>query len=61
MMAVISNQDQDVVDLQECLARYSRVLVQILYDRANHFVSLVMLEDGIASVYDSTGTKVSIS
>ena len=36
-----------------------RLLVQILHDGANHFVSLVMLEDGIASVYDSAGKKVS--
>ena len=33
--------------------------IQLQTRRANHFVLLVMLEDGIASVYDSAGKKVS--
>ena len=36
-------------------------MIQILFDGVNHFVTLVVLEDGTATLFDSLGTKVSDS
>ena len=37
------------------------LVIQILFDGVNHFVTLVVLEDGTATLFDSLGTKVSDS
>ena len=38
-----------------------RKLIQILFDGVNHFVALVMQEDGSTSLYDSAAKKVTDS